>query len=66
LVVPDPSGSWIVSVYWVVWVKVAVTNFAEFIVMVAGLEDPVRLPLQPLKVEPAAGAAVRVTTVPDA
>jgi len=46
------------------WMKVAVTEVAAFIVT---LQVPVPVqppPLQPVNVEPAAGAAVRVTTVP--
>src|SRR5437879_379890 len=46
------------------WMKVAVTEVAAFIVT---LQVPVPVqppPLQPVKVEPAAGAAVSVTTVP--
>ncbi len=44
-------------------VKVAVTVGAALIVTVQ-VPVPVQAPLQPVKVEPAAGAAVRVTTVP--
>jgi hypothetical protein len=47
------------------WVKVVVTVFAEFIVIVVGLAEPERAPLQPAKLEPVAGVAVRVTTVPE-
>ena len=43
--------------------KVAVTVCAALIVTVQ-VPVPVQPPLQPVKVEPAAGAAVRVTTVP--
>jgi hypothetical protein len=57
-----------VTVYWVcaAWVKVAVTALLPFMVTVAGFAEPVREPPQPVKPEPAAGLAVRVTTVPDA
>jgi len=43
--------------------NVAVTEVAALIVMVH-VPVPAQPPLQPLKVEPAAGVAVRVTTVP--
>jgi hypothetical protein len=43
--------------------KVAVTEVAAFIVTVHA-PTPEQAPLQPAKVEPAAGGAVRVTTVP--
>src|SRR5438445_3340336 len=43
--------------------KVAVTEVAAFIVTLQ-VPVPVQPPLQPVKVEPAAGAAVKVTTVP--
>ena len=45
-------------------VKVAVTVRFTLIVIVVGLADPLRSPLQPEKTKPAAGVAVRVTTVP--
>jgi hypothetical protein len=45
--------------------KVAVTCSEVFPAMVHGAV-PEQTPLQPLKVEPLAGAAVRVTTVPPA
>ena len=45
--------------------KVAVTALLLFIVIVAGLVEPDKLPLQPANVQPAAGTAVNVTTVPD-
>src|SRR5882724_5497059 len=44
-------------------VNVAVTPRAALIVMLQA-PVPVQLPLQPLKIEPAAGAAVKVTAVP--
>ena len=43
--------------------KVAVTVFAAFMVSVQ-VPVPVQAPLQPAKVLPAAGVAVRVTLVP--
>src|SRR5438445_11169789 len=43
--------------------KVAVTACAALIVTLQA-PVPVQLPLQPVKVEPAAGAAVKVTAVP--
>src|SRR5205807_9667721 len=43
--------------------KVAMTARAALIVTLQ-VPVPVQLPLQPVKVAPAAGAAVRVTTVP--
>ena len=43
--------------------KLAVTARAELIVTVQA-PVPVQLPLQPVKVEPATGAAVKVTMVP--
>jgi hypothetical protein len=53
-----------VSVNVVVWgVKVAATVVGAFIVTVQG-PVPVQPPLQPAKVDPLAGLAVRVTTVP--
>ena len=45
--------------------NVAVTFRAAFIVTVQVLAVPVQPPLQPVKVDPAAGAALSVTTVPD-
>ncbi len=44
--------------------KVAVTLWAALIVTVQVLAVPEQPPLQPVKEEPAAGAAVKVTTVP--
>src|SRR2546425_11646210 len=46
-----------------VMAKVAVTACAALIVTLQA-PVPVQLPLQPVKVEPAAGAAVKVTAVP--
>src|SRR5215831_21154194 len=43
----------------------AVTDVAALIVTVQLLAVPVQAPLQPVNVEPTAGAAVRVTAVPD-
>jgi hypothetical protein len=48
---------------YVIFVNVAVTARAEFTVMMAGLVDPPRSPLHPVKVEPAAGVAVKITDV---
>jgi hypothetical protein len=45
-------------------VKVAVTVIAEFIVTVQGPVPVQPPPLQPVKVDPLAGLAVRVTAVP--
>ena len=45
-------------------VKVAVTVLLALMVMAAGLVLPERSPLQLLKVQPAAGVAVSVTTSP--
>src|SRR5262249_41069596 len=44
--------------------KVAVTDCAAFTVTVQVLTVPVQPPLQPVKVEPAAGVAVKVTAGP--
>src|SRR5262249_57176669 len=44
--------------------KLAVTDVAAFTVTVHAVAVPVQPPLQPVKVEPAAGAAVKVTDVP--
>ena len=48
------------------WVKVAVTVLALFMLMEVGFVLPVRSPLQPLKLQPETGLAVRVTIVPEA
>jgi hypothetical protein len=45
-------------------VKLAVTVFAALIVTVHVDAEPVQLPLHEVKIEPAAGAALSVTTVP--
>jgi hypothetical protein len=47
-------------------VKVAVTERSPFMVIVVGLAEPVRSPLQPANWKPEAGMAVSVTTVPKA
>src|SRR5207249_2477336 len=44
--------------------KVAVTARAALIVRMQVVLAPVQLPVQPVKIDPAAGAAVSVTTVP--
>src|SRR5262249_61709334 len=44
--------------------KLAVTEVAAFTVTVQVLAVPVQPPLQPVKVEPAAGVALNVTAVP--
>ena len=44
--------------------KVPVTDRAAFIVTVQVVPEAVSHPVQPMKVEPVAGVAVRVTTVP--
>ena len=44
-------------------VKVAVTVVAALMVSEQAAEGPVHAPVQPLKVEPAAGVAVNVTAV---
>jgi len=50
---------------WAVWaVKVAVTVVEASMGPEQEAADPVHAPLQPLKVEPAAGVAVNVTVVP--
>jgi hypothetical protein len=43
----------------------AVTDLARFMATVQVVPDTVSQPLQPLKVERNAGAALSVTTVPD-
>src|SRR5213594_2100970 len=58
-VVPAPTG---LSVK-VVNAKVAVTEVAA-VMVTAHVPAPVQPPLQPVKVQPAAGTAVRVTQVP--
>ena len=45
-------------------VKVAVTDLAAFMVTVQVAPETVSQPLQPLKLDPVPGVAVRVTTVP--
>ena len=44
--------------------KVAVTDFAAFMVTVQVVPETESQPLQPVSMEPAPGAAVKVTTVP--
>jgi hypothetical protein len=48
----------------VIEVKVAVTDMLPAIVNLAGLEEPDRAPLQPLKLQPTVGLAVNWTTFP--
>src|SRR5262245_44653019 len=63
VMVPLPAPV-LLSVSAKLWTaKVAVTDCAALIVT-AQVPVPVQPPLQPVKVEPAAGVAVRVTTVP--
>jgi hypothetical protein len=64
--VPPEEGLIVNVSTYSICVKVAITDFAEFIVMVVGLAEPLRSPLHPVKLEPAAGVAVRVTIVPEA
>ena len=45
-------------------VKVAVTDLDAFMVTEQVVPETVSHPLQPVKVDPVAGVAVRVTTVP--
>ena len=60
---PVASREFDMGVTPIATMKVAVTDLAAFMVT---WQEPVpeQAPLQPVKVEPAAGAAVRVTTVP--
>jgi len=60
--VPLPAGVTL-RAYWTA-AKVAVTDCAWLIATVQVVAVPVHAPDQPVKVEPAAGAAVRVTDVP--
>src|SRR5215471_16599775 len=61
-VVPATSGSSVKLI--VAGVKVPVTDVAP-ITVTTHVPVPVQPPLQPVKVDPAAGAAVRVTMVPE-
>ena len=62
--VPLPVPA-LLSVSAKVWVeKVAVTERAALMVTEQEAAVPVHAPLQPLKVEPAAGVAVNVTAMP--
>jgi hypothetical protein len=63
LTVPLPVPT-LLTVRAKVGVNVAVTDVAALKVTVQVVAVPVQAPLQPLKVEPAAGAAARVTCVP--
>ena len=64
MTVPLPVPA-LLSVSPKVWVvKVAVTERAALMVTEQEVAVPVHTPLQPLKVEPAAGVAVNVTVVP--
>src|SRR5262245_65475286 len=63
VMVPLPAPV-LLSVSAKLWTaKVAVTDCAALIVTLQ-VPVPVQAPLQPVKVEPAAGVAARVTTVP--
>jgi len=44
--------------------KVAVTSLAVFMATVQEVKEPLHAPPQPEKIEPEAGVAVRVTSVP--
>ncbi len=62
---PVPSTP-VVNVYITgLRVKVAVTDLFPSVVMEVGFVDPLRSPLQLVKLDPAAGLAVTVTTVPE-
>jgi hypothetical protein len=61
--VPDPAPARLTVSAKDCRAKVAVTELAEFIVTVH-VPVPVQAPLQPMKVAPAEGVAVRVTAVP--
>ena len=60
---PVPALPTVSAKVWAVAVKVAVTARAALMVTEQEAEGPVHAPLQPLKVEPAAGVAVNVTAV---
>src|SRR5262245_6557711 len=63
--VPDPEPLLLTVSVKDCSANVAVTLWAALIVTVQAVAVPVQPPLQPVNVEPAAGAAVRVTAVPD-
>ena len=64
---PDPLTLVVsVNVPVVFCVKVAVTVLFASIVTLIGVVVPLTAPLQPVKLQPDAGVAVRLTTVPAA
>ena len=63
--VPIPNGLALLTVRRNVWrVKVAVTDLAAFMVTVQIAPETVSHPSQRVKLDPVAGVAVNVTTVP--